>query len=447
MSHKASVWIGSKFVDLVYERCFKMEKVLMLGSDYGSCEIIKELHNRGFWVIVADYYETTSAKKIADESWLVSTNDYDTLEKKCRDNSVVAVITGASDFNGGNLRVLCKRLGLPVYCQNDSAWQAATNKYVFKQLCKSVGAPVAEDYDVEEYLQDKANYNIVYPVVIKPVDMSANRGMSYCYNEAEVECAIGKARSFSQNPHLIMERKLEGPEFAVNYIVADGEPRLFFFSSEHHQPGELANLYSIITTTNYHLNQYISEVNDKVIEVFKKAKLTNGVAWVECMLDKDSHFYLLEMGYRFGGEVVNIPYKDISGFDSINWMIDCELGIEHKVTELPAEKYNYKGCATAYMLFATHSGVVSEINGIDKISKLDGVKIDITKEVGKSVKQYMTLGVIRISSESCEALCNKLQIINSNLKIKDQDGKNLLLQFDNYRELLDEYDMGVKEMM
>lgn len=423
-----------------------MNKVLMLGSDYGSCEIINELHNRGCWVIVADYYETTPAKRIADESWLISTNDFDTLEKRCKDNNVAAVITGASDFNGGNLRVLCKRLGLPMYSQNDSAWQAATNKYVFKELCKSVGAPVAEDYYVEEYLQNKEVYNIIYPVVIKPVDMSANRGMSYCYNEADVEYAIERAHSFSKNPHLIMERKLEGPEFAVNYIIADGEPRLLFFSSEHHQPGELANLYSIITTTNYHLRQYISEVNDKVIEVFKKAKLTNGVAWVECMRDKDSHFYLLEMGYRFGGEVVNIPYKDISGFDSINWMIDCELGIEHKTTDLPVEKYNYSGCATAYMLFATHSGVVSEIKGIDEISTLNGVKIDITKEVGKSVKQYMTLGVIRISSESCEDLCNKLRIINSNLEIKDQDGKNLLLKYDNYGELLEEYDSGLKEM-
>lgn len=86
-----------------------MNKVLMLGSDYGSCEIINELHNRGCWVIVADYYETTPAKRIADESWLISTNDFDTLEKRCRDNNVAAVITGASDFNGGNLRVLCKR--------------------------------------------------------------------------------------------------------------------------------------------------------------------------------------------------------------------------------------------------------------------------------------------------------------------------------------------------
>lgn len=423
-----------------------MKKVLMLGSDYGSCEIIKELHNRSFWVIVADYYETTSAKRIADESWLVSTNDYDTLEKMCRENDVKAVITGASDFNGGNLRVLCKRLGLPVYSKEDSAWQAATNKYVFKELCKSVGAPVAEDYDINEYLCNKENYKVSFPVVIKPVDMSANRGMSYCYNEAEIEVAIENARSFSKNSHLIMERKLEGPEFAVNYIIADGEPRLFFFSSEHHQPGELANLYSIITTTNYHLKQYISEVNDKVIEVFKKAKLTDGVAWVECMLDKDSHFYLLEMEYRFGGEVVNIPYKDISGFDSIKWMIDCELGIQHKAIDLPKKKYDYPGCATAYMLFATHTGVVSEITGLDKISALTGVKIDITKEVGKSVNKYMTLGVIRIASKDCEELCDKLKMINQSLEIKDQNGENLLLRYDNYDELLEEYNNGLKEL-
>lgn len=90
--------------------------------------------------------------------------------------------------------------------------------------------------------------------------------------------------------------------------------------------------------------------------------------------------------------------------------------------------------------------MISEIKGIDKISTLNGVKIDITKEVGKSVKQYMTLGVIRISSESCEELCSKLRIINSNLEIKDQDGKNLLLKYDNYGELLEEYDSGLKEM-
>lgn len=41
-----------------------MNKVLMLGSDYGSCEIINELHNRGCWVIVADYYKQRLQKEL-----------------------------------------------------------------------------------------------------------------------------------------------------------------------------------------------------------------------------------------------------------------------------------------------------------------------------------------------------------------------------------------------
>ena len=38
---------------------------------------------------------------------------------------------------------------------------------------------------------------------------------------------------------------LKGPEFAVNYVIADGEINLLYFSSEHHQPGQLSNLYSL----------------------------------------------------------------------------------------------------------------------------------------------------------------------------------------------------------
>lgn len=127
-------------------------------------------------------------------------------------------------------------------------------------------------------------------------------------------------------------------------------------------------------------------------------------------------------------------------------MIDCELGIQHKAIDLPKKKYDYPGCATAYMLFATHTGVVSEITGLDKISALTGVKIDITKEVGKSVNKYMTLGVIRIASKDCEELCDKLKMINQSLEIKDQNGENLLLRYDNYDELLEEYNNGLKEL-
>lgn len=418
---------------------------LVLGSDYGTVEIIKELKKRKFHVIVADFYSETPAKKIADETWLISTDDIISLAKKCQERKVCAVITGASDFNVANSRKLCKVLDLPIYCSSDNAWKIATNKYEFKKLCKSVGAPIAEDYILTEEFKESDLKKIKFPVVVKPVDKNANRGMSYCDNIKDLKDAYHYARKISNNEHIIVERQLHGPEFAVNYVITNGKAKLLFFSSEHHQPGELANLYSVITVTKRHFYQYKAEVDEKVIEIFKCAGLREGVAWVECILDKDGSFYLLEMGYRFGGEIVNIPYKIISGFDSISWMINSALGIDNSKITIPNYETNFRKSAASYLLFSDHEGIIGKIEGINEIEKIPGVLVDITKDVGRKVAYHLTMGVIRIATENMDELCNIIKTINKTIVIEDVNGKNMLLRFDNYQELQNEYRDGLEE--
>ena len=126
------------------------QKLLVLGSDYGTLRVVKEAHKMNLYVIVADLMNSSPTKDEADESWLISTTDIDTLEAKCRENNVTAVMFGASDFNITNARILCKRLNLPIYCESDYAWKVARDKGEFKKLCKNAGAPVALDYYLSE---------------------------------------------------------------------------------------------------------------------------------------------------------------------------------------------------------------------------------------------------------------------------------------------------------
>ena len=44
-------------------------------------------------------------------------------------------------------------------------------------MCKEVGSPVSPDYNVSVQLTREELDQIVYPVVVKPIDCSANRGM------------------------------------------------------------------------------------------------------------------------------------------------------------------------------------------------------------------------------------------------------------------------------
>lgn len=421
-------------------------KVLILGSDYGTIDLVKAAHTRGLYVIATDLMTTSPTKEEADEAWMISTTDINLLEKKCREEKIGAVLTGASDFNIARSRELCKRLGFPVYCESDKAWDVATNKRLFKDICKQVGAPIATDYHLTDNLSDEELEQIQFPVVVKPIDLSGNRGMSYCSNKEELRAAWKRAREASKNSTIIVERQLHGPEYAVNYVMADGEIRLHFFSAEHHQTGELANLYSVITTTSYHLKQYIEEINDKVIAAFKEAGCREGVAWVETMLDDDGHFYLLEMGYRYGGEVVNSAYRHVCGFDSMEWMVEIACGVKHTIDDLPAPLTDCKrGSGTAYMLFAQRDDVIESIEGIDEVAKRPGVYLDIPKREGETVRYHATMGVLHIASEDVEELCDTIEFVNKTLKIKNKNGEDMFIYYTNLDELRDEYYNGLRE--
>lgn len=422
------------------------KKLLILGSDFGTLDTVKTAHEMGLYVIVTDTMATSPTKQAADEAWMISTTDIDKLAELCKEHKIDGVTYGASDFNINNGRKLCKILGLPIYCSSDKAWEAATNKSVFKKICNEVGAPVAKDYFLTDNLTDKELDSITFPVVVKPVDKSGNRGMSYCYNKDDLKKAWKYARETSENPIIVVERMLHGPEFAVNYVLADGEINLLYFSAEHHMPGQSANLYSVINTESHHLKQYLDEVNDKVIEVLKVAGCRDGIAWVECMLDDDGHFYLLEMGYRYGGEMTYVPYKLVSGFDSVKWMTEIAMGIKHTASDLPEPFDPYrKDTAATYYMFTYDEGIIERIEGLDEISSIPGVFIDFPKREGNSVRKLAAMGIIRIYGSTVYDLVDKIKLINCHLKITDTEGRGMFIYYDNYTELIANFEAGIKE--
>ncbi|MDO5100740.1 MAG: ATP-grasp domain-containing protein [Eubacteriales bacterium] len=420
-----------------------MKKALILGSDYGTIDMAREAKKMGVYVITSDLMDTSPTKEMSDEAWQISTTDIDLLEAKCREQNVTAIMVGASDFNIHCARKLCKRLGLPIYCESDLAWKVATDKSKFKEICKQVGAPIAEDIDFSEDMSDEELAKIKFPVVVKPVDKSGNRGMSYCYNIQQLREAYRYAKSVSENSTILVERQLHGPEWTVNYIMADGEIQLFSFLREHHQPGELANLYSLMNSSAGHQKQYIEETNDKVIEVLKAAGFKEGLAWVEVMLDDDGHFYLIESGYRYGGDMIYTPYEHVCGFNSIKWMVEISLGIEHKKEDLPQPLNNtFIGTGASYYLFATKDDMIDRIIGLEEVAEIDGVTIDMPKRIGAQARYHAAMGTIRIFGKTCDELIEKMKRINAALQILNKDGEDLILHFDDYDAVKRDFELG-----
>ena len=280
-----------------------IEKLLMLGTSLASEEIIRYAKSQGVYTIVTDPRspELSTAKKISDEYWMINTTDIDTLEQKCREEHVTAVMCGVSEICLESTMELCKRLGLQSYCTPE-AWHYSRDKADFKLLCHKVGAPVADDYYLSDALTDEELEQVKFPVVVKPVDMSGNRGITYCYNKEELVEAYRYARSLSKNPKIVVERMLKGREWYGYYALAEGEIHQIGLIAMECQPGYLKNLYSISTTVTDSVERFMQEINPKIEEVLHEVGCREGIAWVQVMLDEDDHFYIIEMGYRMTGD-------------------------------------------------------------------------------------------------------------------------------------------------
>ena len=412
-----------------------MDKLLVLGSDYFTKQVVIEGKNIGAYVIVADLMETSPTKTAADEQWLISTTDIDTLGSKCIEAGVTAVLCGASDFNTNNVRQLCKRLDLPLYCSSDYAWGISRNKGDFKKVCKSVGAPVAEDYFISDINNRCELDKVCYPVVVKPVDKSGNRGVSYCYNEKELIAAYNYAKEISDNEQVIVERMLKGTEHNVCYIVADGEPILSSYDELHHHPEQLANIYSFEINTKRFLKQFIEEVNDSLKNVFRKIGCTEGVVWVDSMRDEtDGKFYILEMGYRFPAALASCALNEkATGINPVRWMVECALGIKHRKEDAPSDIGTLESGKVALIhLFTTKAGVINKIIGLEKIETMENVTVDMPKREGSVVREHTCIALITVYADNCPDICERIKEINETIRIENEKGENMVVIYDDY---------------
>ena len=421
----------------------QVKKLLILGSDFFTYRAVEEAKKMGVYVIVADYLNETPTKMIADESWLVSTTDIDTLYEKALNEKISGIFCGASDFNVENMRVLCKRLKLPLYCSNDFAWAVSRNKALFKDICFEVGAPVSKDYSMLDISNSDELDSIEYPVVVKPVDKSGNRGVSFCYNSDELKKGYLEAKNISDNERIVIEKMLSGTEHHVCYAADAGEFKLISFAEASHDKNQLSNIYSFERTTNRFLQQYLDEANDAAIRVFKRIGCTDGLVWLDTMRDsKSGKFYFLEMGYRFAGAVASSHMqKRMYGFDPVKWMLECSLGMKHEFDFDKIDlRLGYDSFVALAHMFTKQDAVIKEINGANELKNKNDIYLDLPKKVGDKVRGLATVALINIYGKNKEDLIEKLKYVNDTFKIYDQDGSNILIYYTDYKNILESFE-------
>lgn len=406
-----------------------MKKLLILGNTSCVSNIINYAKSNNIYTIFTDYLDKERYKGMysPDEFWDIDVKDIDELEKRCILEHVDGVIAGISEFCLDNVIELCSRLHLPCYCDKYS-WHYNRDKADFKQKCREVGLNVAEDYSLNRV------DDIVYPVVVKPVDKCLNEGLSYCNNKEELLEGIKLVKNVSNNEKIIIERKITGKEFLGYYILANGDSKLEYLSTSSYQEGEPACCYSYNITNSEYLDQYLKEIDPYAKKLLKAIGAKEGVAWIQYFLDDiNKKMYAIEMGYRLNGDFSFCGAEMINKFSSIKWLVDYALGKKHDIKDFP-ETVGVDGqVGCGYILWSRISGKIKSITGLENIDRNKFKFFDLVHE-GQYIEKYKPMVSVSFCGKNEKEIQSLVKEINNKLYILDENGANMYIRFDSFNQ-------------
>jgi formate-dependent phosphoribosylglycinamide formyltransferase (GAR transformylase) len=141
----------------------QQKKVLILSGFSYMIEVVETAKKMGLYTIVADNTVNSPAKKYADTSYTIGTDDIEQLAEMARNEKIDGVFNAFDDINAWHALALCKKLDIPLYTAGKQAEDGTANCR-FREYCRSFNVPV-----IEEDSNKKDTPRRLFPALIKPV--------------------------------------------------------------------------------------------------------------------------------------------------------------------------------------------------------------------------------------------------------------------------------------
>jgi formate-dependent phosphoribosylglycinamide formyltransferase (GAR transformylase) len=352
------------------------KKILILGAGTWLIPHIIKANKLGLLTYVTDWSDTAEGKKHAYCFKAIDLKDKEATLNFAKESQIDAIYTSA-DIGVQTAAYVARNMNLP-YHTEELAYNA-TNKGGMRNIAKNIGLPIPNFYTTNNLREAiEVGKKNGYPIIIKPVDNFSSRGVSVLNSEQDLIDFFDESLSASFEGKVILEEFMTGTEGSVEAVIQNGSVHILGICSK--LKSDLPYRYDL--QLNYP-GEYSPLQNDLIITFINKLvkgfEIKNGIIHVEIMVGFDS-VKLIEFGIRgCGSKVITHLIPAMTEFDVVRFLIVNSFQIEQDIVL----NKNRSGVLKFIML---DSGVISKIEGIQSVKKIEGViDFDIERKVGDQV--------------------------------------------------------------
>lgn len=412
------------------------KKLLILGGNALSCDIVTTANNMGIYTIVTDWNDFTlsPAKKIADESHQISITDYDRLVEFIKINNIDGIFTNYVDSYLVPYSIICNLVNLPCLATVEQI-NKISNKDQSKQLCIDYGISVPKRYKVS-CIEDIYNMDdIVFPVLTKPVDNSGQRGIFVCKNKEELGRLYAESLGFSASKNVMVEEYIDGDYTVMFYTIQNGKVTLSAMADKPAYGNFEQNLPKL--PMGYFLpSNFISlaqkSLVPKVQSFVSDLNIQNGVVGIEAVI-KGNDIFVFEMQFRLGGMKHHTIVQKENGIDLLAMLI--RFALTGKFEGWDASAFDNASFTNHYcsLNVLIQPGSVKRIENLEIVRNFPQVTA-FTQMIyeGEMVRLPGTVQQIfckfSLIGKSREDLLNTIKNIHEILRVYDDAGVNLIMK-------------------
>lgn len=399
-----------------------MKNVIVLPGTRWQIPLVQKLKNRGYYVIVFDYYENQPAYEYADEHCIVNILDKEKVFEFAESYNPEAIVSDECDIATPTIAWVSEKLGKPSIGTHMA--ELFTNKYLMREFGRRYDFAIPEYFkcsNINDAL--KVYHDFGKKMIMKPLDANSSRGIYSVESDMDIITNFAESLSYSKlERSVLLEEFIDGEEFSVDGMKIGAEFFSLAISKKYHFSYN-ENLDQALLFTN-DSKEYDYDELRKVNENFvMRSGLSFGLTHAEYKF-YNGRFYMIEIGARGGGNLISsIINPELTGIDTQEYLIDWALGNE---INAEAIKYsdNYKDRCAWLCFFDTQGreGVLKEIVGVDILKNINDIKsyyffYDIGSHIGQAKDGGTRLGYYIACCDSIEKLKEIQAKVNENIQI------------------------------
>jgi biotin carboxylase len=292
----------------------------IIGGGVLQQDFVDTVTDMGFETHVFDYDSKCPCAEKANVFHCVSIDAKDEILAIAKQIKPVAVQTAATELGNVTACYVGEKLSL-----NNNRYETAlntTDKSRMKKILSENNIPSANYKEVYSISAIDAQ-KIDYPVVVKPSDRSAARGVTKATEPCSFLAAFEVASSESQCGKVIIEECLEGRQYSVETITSHGV---------HHVVGITEETFD--DTVNFIETRHMlpaildSKESDQIVEIVMQTLNAFGVRFgaghIELKMTSDGP-KIIEVATRTGG-LRDFMLKNALGCDFNRMVVESSLG-------------------------------------------------------------------------------------------------------------------------